>query len=58
MTAMRAALLEEVGRPLAMVSDLEIAPPRSGQVRVRITHCGVCHSDLSIADGVFPAPLV
>jgi S-(hydroxymethyl)glutathione dehydrogenase / alcohol dehydrogenase len=25
-------------------------------VRVRVTHCGICHSDLSIADGVFPSP--
>jgi Zn-dependent alcohol dehydrogenase len=25
-------------------------------VRVRVTHCGVCHSDLSVADGVFPSP--
>jgi S-(hydroxymethyl)glutathione dehydrogenase/alcohol dehydrogenase len=54
---MRAALLEEAGRPLALVSDLQIAPPRAGEVRVRVTHCGVCHSDLSIADGVFPAPV-
>jgi Zn-dependent alcohol dehydrogenase len=26
-------------------------------VRVRVEHCGVCHSDLSIADGPFPSPL-
>jgi Zn-dependent alcohol dehydrogenase len=25
-------------------------------VRVRVTHCGVCHSDLSLVDGAFPAP--
>src|SRR5262249_38690439 len=30
--------------------------PPPGHVRVRVTHCGVCHSDLSIADGVFPCP--
>ena len=23
---------------------------------MRVTHCGVCHSDLSIVDGVFPTP--
>ena len=23
---------------------------------MRVSHCGVCHSDLSIVDGVFPAP--
>ena len=24
---------------------------------MRVSHCGVCHSDLSVVDGVFPAPL-
>lgn len=54
---MRAALLENQGQPLVVREDVEIAPPRAGQVRVRVSHCGVCHSDLSIVDGVFPAPL-
>lgn len=53
---MRAAVLVEGGKPLVMWDDVEIAAPRSGQVRVRVTHCGVCHSDLSIADNVFPTP--
>jgi Zn-dependent alcohol dehydrogenase len=53
---MRAAVLERAEAPLRCYDDVEIAPPRLGQVQVRVTHCGVCHSDLSIADGVFPAP--
>lgn len=53
---MRAAVLEQANAPLRIHDDVEIAPPRAGQVRVRVTHCGVCHSDLSIVDGVFPAP--
>ncbi|MFM8409389.1 MAG: Zn-dependent alcohol dehydrogenase [Alphaproteobacteria bacterium] len=53
---MKAAVLEEAGRPIAVHHDVDIASPRAGQVRVRVTHCGVCHSDLSIADGVFPSP--
>lgn len=57
MSTMHAALLEEVGAPLVMRADVEIAPPYAHQVRVRVTHCGACHSDLSIADGVFPAPV-
>ena len=52
---MRAAVLEEAAKPLVVRDDVEIADPRPGQVRVRVTHCGVCHSDLSLADGVFPA---
>lgn len=53
---MRAAVLEEGGQPLVIHADIDIAAPRAGQVRVRVTHCGVCHSDLSLADGVFPCP--
>ena len=53
---MRAALLEAPGTPLVVRDDVRIADPRPGQVRVRVRHCGVCHSDLSIVDGVFPAP--
>jgi Zn-dependent alcohol dehydrogenase len=53
---MRAAVLEQAEAPLRYCDDVEIAPPRPGQVQVRVTHCGVCHSDLSIVDGVFPTP--
>lgn len=53
---MRAALLEAPGQPL-QVRDITIAEPGVGQVRVRVQHCGVCHSDLSIVDGTFPSPL-
>jgi Zn-dependent alcohol dehydrogenase len=53
---MRAAILESPGEPLVVRNDVVLAAPRAGQVRVRVTHCGVCHSDLSVADGVFPSP--
>jgi Zn-dependent alcohol dehydrogenase len=54
---MRAALLEAQGQPLRICDDIEIDAPRSGQVRVRVAHCGICHSDLSLIDGTFPGPL-
>lgn len=54
---MRAAVLHEAGKPLQIREDVEISEPRAGQVRVRVAHCGVCHSDLSIAEGTFPSPL-
>ena len=54
---MRAALLEEVNKPLVIADDVEIAEPGAGQVRVRVTHCGICHSDLSCIDGSFPTPM-
>jgi Zn-dependent alcohol dehydrogenase len=53
---MKAAVLEAAGAPFALCDDIDIAAPRGGQVRVRVTHCGLCHSDLSLADGVFPTP--
>ena len=54
---MHAAILENVGQLLVVRDDVDIDEPRAGEVRVRVTHCGVCHSDLSIVDGVFPSPL-
>lgn len=53
---MKAALLEAPGQPLQL-RDLTITAPGPGQVRVRVRHCGVCHSDLSIVNGTFPSPL-
>jgi S-(hydroxymethyl)glutathione dehydrogenase/alcohol dehydrogenase len=54
---MRAAVLEQVGKPLVIRDDVEIDAPGPGQLRVDVAHCGLCHSDLSIVDGDFPAPL-
>ena len=54
---MRAAVLETAGEPIVIRDDVEVDEPRAGEVAVGVTHCGVCHSDLSVADGVFPGPL-
>lgn len=51
---MRAALFTEVGHPLRVVDDVEVTGPGPGQVRVRISACGVCHSDLSLVRGAVP----
>jgi S-(hydroxymethyl)glutathione dehydrogenase/alcohol dehydrogenase len=53
----RAALLIAPEQPLEVVDDVEIEAPGMGEVLVRVSHCGVCHSDLSNVDGTFPAPL-
>ncbi len=57
---MRAALLEASEKPLLIVDDIDIEDPRVGEVRVRVSHCGVCHSDLSLVNGTYPfvAPTV
>lgn len=51
---MRAALLNEVGRPLEVVDDVHLEGPGPGQVRVSVHACGVCHSDLSLVNGIVP----
>ncbi|RJG00688.1 S-(hydroxymethyl)glutathione dehydrogenase/class III alcohol dehydrogenase [Noviherbaspirillum sedimenti] len=57
----RAAVAFEAGKPLQIV-EIDVAPPKKGEVLVKITHTGVCHTDaftLSGDDpeGVFPAVL-
>jgi S-(hydroxymethyl)glutathione dehydrogenase/alcohol dehydrogenase len=57
----RAAVAWGPGQPLE-VTEIEVAPPKAGEVLVRIVATGVCHTDaftLSGADpeGLFPAVL-
>ena len=57
----RAAVAFAAGQPLQIV-EIDVEPPRAGEVLVRITHTVVCHTDaytLSGDDpeGVFPAVL-
>jgi len=54
---MKAVLVEAPGQPVVLRDDVEIEEPRAGQVRVKVAHCGLCHSDLSIVDGVFPSAM-
>ncbi len=61
---MRAAFLQEPApietAPL-VVGDRPIPAPRPGEVRIRVHACGVCHTDLHIAEGDLPvhrAPLI
>ncbi|MDA0822505.1 MAG: Zn-dependent alcohol dehydrogenase [Proteobacteria bacterium] len=39
------------------VTDVELDAPKVGEVLVKMKATGVCHSDLSIANGTIPAPL-
>ncbi|OIN01724.1 S-(hydroxymethyl)glutathione dehydrogenase/class III alcohol dehydrogenase [Idiomarina sp. MD25a] len=57
----RAAVAWGPGEPLKM-EEIDVAPPKKGEVRVKIIATGVCHTDaytLSGADpeGIFPAVL-
>ena len=51
----KAAVLREHGR--LELEELELAPPRRDEVRVRLLASGICRSDLSLLDGKWPAPL-
>jgi S-(hydroxymethyl)glutathione dehydrogenase/alcohol dehydrogenase len=50
MAAVRAAVLRERGGPLR-VEEIDLPEPGPGQVRVALAATGVCHSDLSLANG-------
>jgi Zn-dependent alcohol dehydrogenase len=54
---MRAALLESPNTDLVVVDDVEIDKPEHRQILVRVSHCGVCHSDLHVIDGGHPGML-
>ena len=47
------AVLYELGGRLE-VEDIELADP---EVLVKVSAAGVCHSDISVFDGVIPFPL-
>jgi S-(hydroxymethyl)glutathione dehydrogenase / alcohol dehydrogenase len=50
----RAAVLEEFAQPL-VVQEVDLAPPRAGEVLVKLKACGVCHTDLYTASGADPS---
>ncbi|MEC8103133.1 MAG: S-(hydroxymethyl)glutathione dehydrogenase/class III alcohol dehydrogenase, partial [Pseudomonadota bacterium] len=57
----RAAIAWKAGEPLS-IEEVQVAPPKAGEVRVKIVATGVCHTDaftLSGDDpeGIFPAIL-
>jgi S-(hydroxymethyl)glutathione dehydrogenase/alcohol dehydrogenase len=52
----RAAVAFAPGQPLQVV-EIDVAPPRAGEVLVRITHTGVCHTDAFTLSGDDPEGL-
>ncbi|MFF2086142.1 zinc-binding dehydrogenase [Nocardia sp. NPDC058176] len=57
-TPIRAVVLDEDGK--IALESVDLAPPGSGEVQVRIVAAGVCHSDLHVTTGAWqvPRPLV
>ncbi|GAB3127124.1 alcohol dehydrogenase catalytic domain-containing protein [Glaciibacter psychrotolerans] len=56
---MKAVVFRAPGQPLEY-TDVELAAPKAGEVRVKIAAAGVCHSDLHVKRGEWdaPAPMV
>jgi len=52
---MRAMLLDAPGRPLRL-ARLPVPRPGPGEVLLRVEACGVCRTDLHVADGELPEP--
>lgn len=56
---MRAAVLVAPGEPL-QIQEIRTPRPKSHEVLVKVTACGLCHSDLHVIHGsiAFPTPAV
>ncbi|MCC7253723.1 zinc-dependent alcohol dehydrogenase family protein [Hyphomicrobium sp.] len=52
---MKAMLLDAPGMPLRL-ADVPVPEPVAGQVRVKVSACGVCRTDLHVADGDLKHP--
>ena len=46
----RAAVLRDVGKDWEII-DLELDPPKAGEILMRFTHSGLCHSDEHLRHG-------
>lgn len=52
----KAAVVFEKGLPFQM-SELDLDEPKTGEVRVRVSACGVCHTDEVARQQIIPVPL-
>lgn len=57
--SMRVAILEEPHADLK-IEEIAVPEPRAGEVLVKVTACGVCHTDLHVIkdETPFPTPAV
>jgi len=51
----KAAVLTGLNEPLVIRTDVEVEAPRNGEVKLRMSASGVCHSDLSMQNGTMMA---
>jgi Zn-dependent alcohol dehydrogenase len=55
---MRAAVLEAANQPFVIDDTVKIDDPGPGHVRVKVSHCGICHSDLTVTHSGMATPIV
>ncbi|MGI9509321.1 MAG: Zn-dependent alcohol dehydrogenase [Geminicoccaceae bacterium] len=53
---MKAAVCTEFGKPL-VIEELDIDPPQSGEVKVKMAACAICHSDILFMEGAWGGEL-
>ena len=53
---MKAAICREFGKPL-VIEEVELLPPRSGEVQVKLAACAICHSDILYTEGAWGGEL-
>jgi D-arabinose 1-dehydrogenase-like Zn-dependent alcohol dehydrogenase len=53
MATMRVAQVARPGGPFEIV-EREIPEPGTGQVRIKVEACGICHSDAMVKEGAWP----
>jgi NDMA-dependent alcohol dehydrogenase len=51
----RAAVMTGIEQPLEIRDDIEVEAPHAGEIKVRMSASGVCHSDLSMQNGTMMA---
>ncbi|WIY81854.1 zinc-binding dehydrogenase [Propionimicrobium sp. PCR01-08-3] len=58
-TTMRAAVLRDIDKGLE-IEEIRTPHPKAGEVLVKVSGCGLCHSDLHVISGAiaFPLPAV
>jgi len=52
---MKAVVCTELNK--IQVEDVQLDPPKAGEVKIKMLATGVCHSDLSATNGTIPLPL-
>ncbi|KAK7006070.1 NAD/NADP dependent alcohol dehydrogenase, partial [Halocaridina rubra] len=50
----RAAVAWEANKPMT-IEEIEVAPPKAREIRVKIAATGVCHTDVSVLKGIMPS---